>query len=125
MIIKILNIQKDTVLFSSKHGDAYGKWKDNLQPKIKDYYVELDYNGIISSSQISISNIKAMSINSKNNNIQLTGKVYEYEENYLSIQIGDSFVNFETDTSIDIKKLKDSYVTISIDSIDLYDEHVI
>ena len=42
MNIKVLSIQGDRVYFSSKYGDAFGRWKDNYPPKKKSYYVEFN-----------------------------------------------------------------------------------
>ena len=125
MDIKVLSIQGDWVYFSSKYGDAFGRWKDNFHPEKKRYNVELDYNGVISSSQIRRSDLKCSKIDTKNNFLLFTGKVDEVEEGYLSIRIGDSFINFEIDESIDIKEINESFVTISVDNIYLYYEHVI
>ena len=125
MDIEVLSIQKDRVYFSSNYGDAFGRWKDNYQPKIKSYTVELDYDGVISSSPICRSDIRCSKIDAQDNILLLTGKVDECEAGYLSIKIGDSFINFEIDESIDIKEINNSFVTISVDIIDLYDEHVI
>lgn len=125
MDIKVLSIQGDRVYFSSKYGDAFGRWKDNYQPEKKSYNVELDFDGVISSSQICRSNMKCSKIDMKNNFLLFTGRVDECEEGYLSIQMGDSFISFEIDESIDIKEINNSFVTISVDIIDLYDEHII
>ena len=125
MDIKVISIQGDRVCFSSKYGEAFGRWKDNYQPKKKSYNVELDYNGVISSSQICRTNMKFSKIDVKNNYLLFTGKVDECEVGYLSIQMGDSFISFEVDESIDIEEIRNSFVTISVDMIDLYDEHII
>ncbi len=125
MNIEILSIQKDRVIFSSKYGEAFGRWKDNYQPEKKSYNVELDYNGVISSSHICRSDLKCSKIGVKNNILLFTGRVDECEKGYLSIQIGDSFINFEIDETVDIKEINNSFVTITVEIIDLYDEHVI
>ena len=124
MYIEVLSIQKDRVYFSSKYGNAFGRWKDSYQPKIKNYNVELDYNGVISSFQICRSDLKFSKIEVKNNFLLFTGKVDECKDGYLSIQMGDGFILFEIDGSVDINGICDSFVTITIDSIDLYDAHV-
>ena len=87
--------------------------------------ISLTYNGVLSSSQICKSNIKCSKIDVKNNFLLFTGKVDECEVGYLSIQMGNSFISFEIDENIEIEEINNLFVTISVDIIDLYDEHII
>lgn len=125
MIITINKIEKDIVKFSSEYGEAYGRWKDNLPPSLNKYGVELDYGGILNISQLKLSDIQIPRIKINEDFIEIIGKVIDVEEKCLTVQIGDSIIEFEICNDKKLQEINGKFIKINLPYINIYNENLI
>ena len=125
MIITINKIEKDIVKFSSKYGEAYGIWKDNLTPDLKRYGVELDYDKILHISQLNLIDVQSPRMKINRDGIEIIGKVIDVQEKCMTFQIGESIIEFEIYNDKKFKKMNDKFIKISLPYINIYNENIL
>ncbi|MBP3800979.1 MAG: hypothetical protein J6I85_02955 [Clostridia bacterium] len=125
MIITINKIEKDIVKFSSKYGEAYGIWKDNLTPDLKRYGVELDYDKILHISQLNLTDVQSPRMKMNRDGIEIIGKVIDVQEKCMTFQIGESIIEFEIYNDKKFKKMNDKFIKISLPYINIYNENIL
>lgn len=125
MIITINKIEKDIVKFSSKYGEAYGIWKDNLPPDLKRYGVELDYDKILHISQLNLIDVQSPRMKMNRDGIEIIGKVIDVQEKCVTFQIGESIIEFEIYNDKKFKKMNDKFIKISLPYINIYNENIL
>lgn len=121
MTITINKIEIDIVKFSSEYGEAYGRWKDNLPPSLNKYGVELDYGEILNISQLKLSDMQIPRIKMNKDFIEIIGKVIDVEEKCLTVQIGDSIIEFEICDYSKFKEFNDKCIKINLPYINIYE----
>lgn len=119
MIITINKIEKNIVKFYSEYGEAYGRWKDNLPPSLNKYGVELDYDEILNISQLKLSDIQIPRIKMNKYFIEIIGKVIDVEEKCLTVQIGDSIIEFDICDYSKLKEMNDKFIKINLPYINM------
>lgn len=125
MIITINKIEKDIVKFSSKYGEAYGIWKDNLTPDLKRYGVELDYDKILHISQLNLTDVQSPRMKMNRDGIEIIGKVIDVQEKCMTFQIGESIIEFEIYNDKKFKEMNDKFIKISLPYINIYNENIL
>lgn len=119
MIITINKIEKNIVKFYSEYGEAYGRWKDNIPPSLNKYGVELDYDEILNISQLKLSDIQIPRIKMNKDFIEIIGKVIDVEEKCLTVQIGDSIIEFDICDYSKLKEMNDKFIKINLPYINM------
>ena len=125
MIITINKIEKNIVKFYSEYGEAYGRWKDNIHPSLNKYGVELDYDEILNISQLKLSDIQIPRIKMNKDFIEIIGKVIDVEEKFLTVQIGDSIIEFDICDYSKLKEMNDKFIKINLPYINIYAEKLL
>lgn len=87
---KVLN---EIIYFSTDYGKAKGIWKGTSRPIEKEYYVELDIDGLYNYDELIVSKIKKYQMNMEDEKIQLTLLLLEYDEDgCATFRFGDIFI---------------------------------
>lgn len=121
-IDKVIN---EIIYFSTDYGKAKGIWKGTSRPIEKEYYVELDIDGLYNYDNLIVSKIKEYQIKIKDEKIQLTLLLLEYDEDgCATFQFGDSILEIETNYDERFYILKNLYVTILVEKLNIYDENL-
>ena len=131
MKIVIDKILDENIYFSTDYGMAKGIWKGANRPIQKEYYVELDIDGLYSYDNVFVNNTKEYVganlevyriIDGKN---QLTLLLLEYDEDgCATFQLGDSIIEIETAYDERFYALMNSYITLFVEKINVYDENL-
>lgn len=119
---KVLN---EIIYFSTDYGKAKGIWKGTSRPIEKEYYVELDIDGLYNYDELIVSKIKKYQMNMEDEKIQLTLLLLEYDEDgCATFRFGDSIIEIETNYDERFCVLKNLYITILVEKINIYDENI-
>lgn len=119
---KVLN---ENIYFSTDYGKAKGIWKGDNRPIEKEYYVELDIDMKYNYDDLIVSNTKEFQIKILNEKIQLTLLLLEYDEfGCATFRFGDSIIEVETNFDARFLELKNFYVTIFVEKLNIYDENI-
>ena len=124
MKIYVEKILNEVVYFSTDYGKAKGIWKGN-RPIEKEYYVEMDVDMLCDYDCLILCDIKEYHIEMVDENIQLTLLLLEYDEDgCATFQFGDSIIEIETIFDERFYALKNSYLTICVEKLNIYDENL-
>lgn len=119
---KVLN---EIICFSTDYGKAKGIQKGTSRPIEKEYYVELDIDGLYNYDELIVSKIKKYQMNMEDEKIQLTLLLLEYDEDgCATFRFGDSIIEIETNYDERFCVLKNLYITILVEKINIYDENI-
>lgn len=123
MKIQILSlIEESRILVDSDYGEFNAFWNNSEPPiKGKQYDVEFDIPYKFTYSEISISNQLHPAIYSIDEQTYIIGKIDSYEDKVLCMTIGDTIFLIETVEDDRFYKLKNNYVVIMTDQLNLYD----
>lgn len=125
MKIFVDKVLDENIYFSTDYGKAKGIWKGINRPIEKEYYVELDIERLYDYDDLIVSKIKEYQMKILDENIQLTLVLLEYDEDgCATFQIGDSIIEIETNFDERFYALKNSYVTIHVEELNIYDENL-
>ena len=125
MKIYVEKILNEVVYFSTDYGKAKGIWKGNNRPIEKEYYVEMDVDMLCDYDCLILCDIKEYHIEMVDENIQLTLLLLEYDEDgCATFQFGDSIIEIETIFDERFYALKNSYLTICVEKLNIYDENL-
>lgn len=125
MKIFIDNVLDENIYFSTDYGKAKGIWKGVNRPIEKEYYVELDIERLYDYDDLIVSEIKEYQMKILDENIQLTLLLLEYDEDgCATFRFGDSIIEIETNFDERFCALKNSYVTIYVEKLNIYDENL-
>ena len=118
---KVLN---ENIYFSTDYGKAKGIWKGVNRPIEKEYYVELDIDMLYNYDDLIVSKIKEYRMEMLDEKIQLTLLFLEYDEDgCATFRFGDSIIEIETNFDERFCALKNSYITIFVQELNIYDEN--
>lgn len=119
---KVLN---EIIYFSTDYGKAKGIWKGTNRPIEKEYYVELDIDRLYNYDDLIVSKIKEYQMKIEDEKIQLTLLLLEYDgDGCATFRFGDSIIEIETNYDERFCNLKNSYVTILVEKLNIYDENL-
>ncbi len=123
MKIQILSLIKGSrILVNSDYGEFNAFWNNSEPPiKGKQYDVEFDIPYKFTYSEISISNHLHPAIYSIDEQTYIMGKIDSYEDKVLCMTIGGTIFLIETVEDHRFYKLKNNYVVIMTDQLNLYD----
>lgn len=125
MKINIEKISNEIVCFSTIYGKAKGIWKGGSDPEKKEYYVELDIDKLYSYDELIISKSGKYQIEISNEKIHLTLLLLEYEKDgCATFQFGNSIIEIETTFDERFYALINTYVTIYVEKLNIYDENL-
>lgn len=125
MKIYVDNVLNKIIYFSTDYGKAKGIWKGINRPIEKEYYVELDIDRLYNYDDLIVSKIKDYQMKIEDEKIQLTLLLLEYDEDgCATFRFGDSIIEIETNYDERFCVLKNSYVTILVESLNIYDENL-
>lgn len=125
MKIVVDRVIDENIYFSTDYGKAKGIWKGVNRPIEKEYYVEMDIERLYDYDDLIVSDIKEYQIKVLDENIQLTLLLLEYDENgCATFRFGDSIIEVETNFDERFCALKNSYVTIYVEKLNIYDENL-
>lgn len=119
---KVLN---EIIYFNTDYGKAKGIWKGTGRPIEKEYYVELDIDRLYNYDDLMVNKIEEYQIKISDENIQLTLLFLEYDEDgCATFQFGDTIIEIETNFDERFYALKNLYVTIFVEKLNVYDENL-
>lgn len=125
MKIYVEKVFDKVVYFSTDYGRAKGIWKSNNIPINKVYYVEMDIEMLCDYDSFVLCDTKEYYIEIVDENIQLTLLLIEYDEDgCATFQFGDTIIEIETNFDERFYALKNSYVTIRVEKLNIYDENI-
>lgn len=125
MKIVIDKVLDENIYFSTDYGMAKGIWKGTNRPIQKEYYVELDVDGLYSYDNILVNNTKEYQMRILDGKNQLTLLLLEYDEDgCATFQLGDSIIEIETAYDERFYALKDSYIMLFAEKLNVYDENL-
>ncbi len=125
MKIYVEKVLNEIVYFSTDYGTAKGIWKGINRPIEKEYYVEMDVDRVCDYDDLILCDMKEYQIKLVNENIQLTLLLLEYDEDgCATFQFGDSIIEIETNFDERFYALKNSYLTICLEKLNIYDENL-
>lgn len=125
MKIFVDKILDENIYFSTDYGKAKGIWKGVNRPIEKEYYVELDIDRVYDYDDLIVSEIKEYQIKISDEEIKLTLLLLEYDEDgCATFRFGDSIIEIETNFDERIFNLKNSYVMIYVEKLNIYDENL-
>lgn len=125
MRIYVDRVLNEIIYFSTDYGKAKGAWKGASRPIEKDYYVELDIDRLYNFDDFIVSKMKEYQMKIEDEKIQLTLLLLEYDEDgCATFQFGDSIIEIETNYDERFCALKNSYVTIFVEKLNIYDENL-
>ena len=125
MKIVIDKILDENIYFSTDYGLAKGLWTGANCPFQKEYYVELDIDGLYSYDNVFVNNTKEYQMRIIDGKNQLTLLLLEYDEDgCATFQLGDSIIEIETAYDERFYALKNSYITLFVEKINVYDENL-
>ena len=91
----------------------------------KEYYVELDIDGLYSYDNVFVNNTKEYQMRIIDGKNQLTLLLLEYDEDgCATFQLGDSIIEIETAYDERFYALMNSYITLFVEKINVYDENL-
>lgn len=125
MKIVIDKILDENIYFSTDYGMVKGIWKGANRPIQKEYYVELDIDGLYSYDNVFVNNTKEYQMRIIDGKNQLTLLLLEYDEDgCATFQLGDSIIEIETAYDERFYALMNSYITLFVEKINVYDENL-
>ena len=125
MKIFINKVLDKNVYFSTDYGMAKGIWKETNRPIQQEYYVELDIDGLYTYDNVFVNNTKEYQMRIFDGKNQLTLLLLEYDEDGCAIfQLGDSIIGIETAYDERFYALKNSYITLVVEKLNVYDENL-
>lgn len=123
VIEKIL--PNNIVEFKSDYGHAVGKWRDDFEVQLEEYYVEIEVETCIKYSEIFVENASTFKLKKVDNSILITGVLEEYDrDGYAVICLGDNIIQLETEYCDKFRELIGQYISFIVDVISIYDEHI-
>lgn len=121
-IDKVLN---KSVFFSTEYGDGKGVWKSINKPVEKEYFVELDIDILYNYDDFGASTIEEYRMKICDGKILFNLLLLEYDEfGCATFRFGDSIIEIETNYDERFLALKNSYVTVFVEKLNIYDENV-
>lgn len=125
MKIYVEKVLDEVVYFSTDYGNAKGIWKGNNRPIDKVYCVEMDIDMLCDYESFVLCDTKEYHIEMVNGNIQITLLLLEYEEDgCATFQFGDTIIEIETNFDERFYALKNCYLTINVEKMNIYDENL-
>ena len=125
MKIYVEKVLDEVVYFSTDYGRAKGIWKGNNISTNKVYYIEMDIDMLFDYDSFVLCDSKEYYIEMVDENIQLTLLLLEYDEDgCATFQFGNEIIEIETNFDERFYALKNSYVTISVEKLNIYDENI-
>lgn len=125
MKIYVEKVLDEVVYFSTDYGRAKGIWKGNNISTNKVYYIEMDIDMLCDYDSFVLCDSKEYYIEMVDENIQLTLLLLEYDEDgCATFQFGNEIIEIETNFDERFYALKNSYVTISVEKLNIYDENI-
>lgn len=125
MKIIVDKIIGENVYFSTEYGNGKGIWKSHNKPIKKEYFVELDIDMLHNYDDFSYSKIEAYQMKICDEKILLSIILLEYDEfGCATFRLGDSIIEIETNYDIRFLELKNSYVTVLVEKLNIYDENI-
>lgn len=125
MKIYVEKVSDEVVYFSTDYGKAKGLWKGNNRPIEKAYYVEMDIEMLCDYDYFVLCDMKEYHIEMVDENIQLTLLLLEYDEDgCATFQFGDTIIEIETNFDERFYALKNSFLTICVEELNIYDENL-
>lgn len=125
MKIYVEKVLNEMVYFSTDYGKGKGIWQSSNKPIEKEYFVEIDVDRVCEYDELIICDTKEYQIKMEDENIKLTLLLLEYDEDgCATFQFGDSIIEIETNFDERFYDLKNSYVTIYTEILNIYDENL-
>ena len=125
MKIYVEKVLDEVVYFSTDYGKAKGIWQGNNRPIDKVYYVEMDIDKLCDYDSFVLCDTKEYYIEMVDENIQFTLLLLEYDEDgCATFRFGDAIIEIETNFDERFYAMKNSYLTISVEKLNIYDENL-
>lgn len=123
--IKVKQIKKSLVSFSSKYGNAVGIWKDDDAPTLKKYDVELTINDVIECALIQEINAIESKLELCGEKIHIVALLSDYDGGgCATLRMGESIVEVETQYDEKFYSLCGNYISFDVNEIEIYDTHI-
>ena len=124
MKIEIINTKNKTIFFKSEYGYAEGIWKSLEKPMIGNYSVEFSSDDIVDYSQIKKNSILLYELRTVDGETFISGCVDEIFEDLISVRVGDSYIDFESNIDFTEYYFVGDFITVKTINLCIYDEGI-
>lgn len=125
MKIYVDQVFNKIIYFSTAYGNARGIWRGVNRPNKREYFVELDIDIKYNYDDFMVSKVKEYQMKIVDDKTYLTLLFLEYDElGCATFRLGDSIIEIETNIDDRFLALKNLFVIVSVEKINIYDENI-
>lgn len=125
MKIYVDQVFNKIIYFSTAYGNARGIWRGVNRPNKREYFVELDIDIKYNYDDFMVSKVKEYQMKIVDYKTYLTLLFLEYDElGCATFRLGDSIIEIETNIDDRFLALKNLFVIVSVEKINIYDENI-
>lgn len=125
MKIYVDQVFNKIIYFSTAYGNARGIWRGVNRPNKREYFVELDIDIKYNYDDFMVSKVKEHQMKIVDDKTYLTLLFLEYDElGCATFRLGDSIIEIETNIDDRFLALKNLFVIVSVEKINIYDENI-
>lgn len=125
MEIMVYQIDKNFVYFKSDYGLACGIWKDEEEPILGMYSVEIDVVDKIYYNDIKLTSSQEPVLSNIGDKIIISAFMIDYFDGCVTLQFGENIIEVITEKNEQFKTLCGKNVTFCVTEIEIYDEHIL
>ena len=125
MKIYVDQVFNKIIYFSTAYGNARGIWRGVNRPNKREYFVELDIDIKYNYDDFMVSKVKEYQMKIVDDKTYLTLLFLEYDElGCATFRLGDSIIEIETNIDDGFLALKNLFVIVSVEKINIYDGNI-
>ena len=125
MKIYVDQVFNKIIYFSTAYGNARGIWRGVNRPNKREDFVELDIDVKYNYDDFMVSKVKEYQMKIVDDKTYLTLLFLEYDElGCATFRLGDSIIEIETNIDDRFLALKNLFVIVSVEKINIYDENI-
>lgn len=125
MKIYVDQVFNKIIYFSTAYENARGIWRGVNRPNKREYFVELDIDIKYNYDDFMVSKVKEYQMKIVDDKTYLTLLFLEYDEfGCATFRLGDSIIEIETNIDDRFLALKNLFVIVSVEKINIYDENI-
>lgn len=125
MKIYVDQVFNKIIYFSTAYENAREIWRGVNRPNKREYFVELDIDIKYNYDDFMVSKVKEYQMKIVDDKTYLTLLFLEYDElGCATFRLGDSIIEIETNIDDRFLALKNLFVIVSVEKINIYDENI-
>lgn len=125
MKIYVDQVFNKIIYFSTAYENARGIWRGVNRPNKREYFVELDIDIKYNYDDFMVSKVKEYQMKIVDYKTYLTLLFLEHDEfGCATFRLGDSIIEIETNIDDRFLALKNLFVIVSVEKINIYDENI-